>query len=795
MSEGRLAGTGGMERRCRGAGSIWRAAILLLSTGRVVAGLSSYVPCLPGGGGDLKTDAQASLVIKIDTSQTRQTIRSFGASDAWSAQYVGQWPDDKREAIADLLFETGLDEYENPKGIALSAWRFNLGAGSSRQENMSDAWHRVDTFLDGSFTGYDWSRCPGQRWFLQAAKARGVERFIAFVNSPPINMTKNGLAYCQPSCGTTNLRDDKVVDFAAYLATILKHFRDVEGIDFAGVSPFNEPNWDWDEAGQEGCRYNNSDIRRVVGALHQQLQDRQLDTEIEIVESGDINYLCNYPAFRGDYIDAFFDPAQAYYVGDKVAHRISGHSYFTCWPENNQIVGRRRVLRAKLDEYPGLDYAMTEYCLLLGSDSSIPSQYHDYGSGRDLGIDPALWMARVIHCDLTIAEASDWQWWLGISPYDYKDGLVYVSKSTFTGNYYESKMLWAMGNFSRFIRPGMKRIEVQRSDKAGAEDTVEDLMASAYWGKDEGVVVVVFVNRANEDRVVRLDFVGADVASLIPYVTKGNSGGADNLTAYRRLDPEDAVAIPARSVVTLVAGATKRGDWDKDAKVDFCDFAALADRWGGASVGDGRADLGDLVDWAAYWLEDWRFAAHWKLDETSGSVARDVLGEHDAALEGNPFWRPAGGAVGGALQLDGLDDYVRTSFAPDPGATRFAVFAWVQGGGARQAILSQSGGVNWLMLAPDGTLKTELQSAGRQGKPLGCSSIITDGQWHRVGLAWDGSHRTLYVDDIEVACDAQDSLAGSTGNLSIGVGSAPATSAFWKGLIDDVRIYDRAVTP
>ncbi len=33
-------------------------------------------------------------------------------------------------------------------------------------------------------------------------------------------------------------------------------------------------------------------------------------------------------------------------------------------------------------------------------------------------------MARVIHYDLTVGGASSWQWWLAVSPYDYKDGLV-----------------------------------------------------------------------------------------------------------------------------------------------------------------------------------------------------------------------------------------------------------------------------------------------------------------------------------------------------------------------------------
>ena len=145
--------------------TIWIAAILSSCAGDA---RSSYVPCLPGSGGDLRTDAKPRLVLTIDTSRPRQTIRGFGASDAWSIQFVGQWPPAKREAIADLLFQTGLDDDQNPRGIGLSAWRFNIGAGSSRQNDISDVWHRADTFLDGALAGFDWSRCPGQRWFLQA---------------------------------------------------------------------------------------------------------------------------------------------------------------------------------------------------------------------------------------------------------------------------------------------------------------------------------------------------------------------------------------------------------------------------------------------------------------------------------------------------------------------------------------------------------------------------------------------------------------------------------------------------
>ena len=42
--------------------------------------------------------------------------------------------------------------------------------------------------------------------------------------------------------------------------------------------------------------------------------------------------------------------------------------------------------------------------------------------------------------------------------------------------------------------------------------------------------------------------------------------------------------------------------------------------YGGMSGNLRRADFMDLVDWADYWLDDFRLAAHWRLDETVGRV-------------------------------------------------------------------------------------------------------------------------------------------------------------------------------
>ena len=75
------------------------------------------------------------------------------------------------------------------------------------------------------------------------------------------------------------------------------------------------------------------------------------------------------------------------------------------------------------------------------------------------------------------------------------------------------------------------------------------------------------------------------------------------------------------------------------------------------------------------------------------------------------------------------------------------------------------------------------------------SALITDGGWHRIGFVWDGTNRILYVDDIEVASDTQSRLTGSEGGLYIGAGNTLEEGSFWTGLIDDVRIYNRAITP
>jgi len=196
------------------------------------------------------------------------------------------------------------------------------------------------------------------------------------------------------------------------------------------------------------------------------------------------------------------------------------------------------------------------------------------------------------------------------------------------------------------------------------------------------------------------------------------------------------------------------------------------------------------------WDSDFSLVAHWPLDEHEGDIVSDMLHSMAANLHGTPHWQPAGGKIGGAVQLDGVENYISTGSLMNPSDGPFSVFAWVKGGLPGQVILSQAGAANWLGAdTAAGCLGTELRGSGRNSAPLWSQATIVDGDWHRVGLAWNGAERILYVDDIEVARDAQGSLSGSDAGLYVGAGAHLEAGSFWSGLVDDVRIHSRAVTP
>lgn len=253
---------------------------------------------------------------------------------------------------------------------------------------------------------------------------------------------------------------------------------------------------------------------------------------------------------------------------------------------------------------------------------------------------------------------------------------------------------------------------------------------------------------------------------------------------------------------------TPMPDFNGDGMVDGEEVRMMVENWGSDEplcdigpmpYGDGVVDVHDLrvlSEYVSKEVLDPAIVSFWRLDEFEGDIAANAVGGPEATLVGDPRWQPTTGAVGGAIRLDGVDDCLIGGFDGDPSKAPWSVFVWVKGGAPGQVVLSQQDGVNWLTTDPEtGALGTGLQSTGRFSRTLASQTIITDDQWHHIGLTWDGTTRTLCVDGVVAAQDSQGSFAPASGPLHIGCGSDMTAGSFWAGMIDDIRIYDRAIDP
>lgn len=512
--------------------------------------------------------AAQPVKLVFDYDSPRQTIHSFGASDCWRAQYVGCWPDEKRNAIADLLFSSETDASGSPRGIGLTLWRFNIGSGSHERGDSSGVaspWRRTECFLnpDGE---WDWTKQAGQQWFIKAARERGVPYILGFSITAPYFMTRNGMARASENTPYANLRPDKYRDYAAFMAEVCNR------LDIDYLSPINEPQWEWVVSRQEGMQATNSECATLIRMLDQELSRRKAHTKVVFGEAGDIRYLYRKNTdkpMRDNQIADMFTPGGKNYIGDCdcVAKIVSGHSYWSTWPLDT-LVTTRRQLREALPS--GYGYWQTEYCPMEQNPDNP-----DGGAQRDTGMDLALYIARVIHYDLTVAEASSWQSWTALSEANYKDALIWIGdKDTLhhpwkkpmadfmeegktDGAFLLSKYLWALGNYSFFVRPGMVRLAPAAG--RGGEDGY-GLMSSAYIDKATGRFVTVIVNYGESPATAEVDVKHLPDGSCLSRFRCYETSSRCDLKYVGEYACGN-VPVPARSVVTLVSDYLCKKIW------------------------------------------------------------------------------------------------------------------------------------------------------------------------------------------------------------------------------------------
>lgn len=499
--------------------------------------------------------------ITLNINETFQTIDHFGASGGFDDQWVGKWPDQSKEPVAKLLFSADVDAQGNPKGIALSLWRTVIGDGAADQMNSGfspSSWNReTECYLQSDGT-YDWSRQQGEQWFLSKARDYGVTKFAAWATTPPYFMTKNGYTFSTSEVSGFNCTAANYQAYATFLAEVLNHYNTL-GYSFETVSPFNETQYAWNAgvgtATQSGTSAYNSEMAAFLRVADDVFTTYNVNTKMMITEAAQLKYLYEGSGNTGNQLATFFTESSPNYIGglEHLSRHVAGHSYFSN-STSTESIAQRRSLRDKLSQLGGgLDYWQSEYSLL----------GDEYLQGKPLGslaeIDYALWLSRIIHTDLVFGNATGWSFWTALNQSDYDDhryrfNLIFYQPnangpSQTNGTFSAVKNLWALGNFSRFVRPGMVRFNVV--DHANTVDTaaVEKFMVSGY--RSNGTVVLVFVNNANSARTVNFRNYGNDFSFVNNTVTMYTTSASQNLKKSEA--SADNVVIPAKSIVTLQA--------------------------------------------------------------------------------------------------------------------------------------------------------------------------------------------------------------------------------------------------
>jgi hypothetical protein len=194
--------------------------------------------------------------------------------------------------------------------------------------------------------------------------------------------------------------------------------------------------------------------------------------------------------------------------------------------------------------------------------------------------------------------------------------------------------------------------------------------------------------------------------------------------------------------------------------------------------------------------------AWWKFDEITGPTADDSTGRlQDGAVTGATW---TSGAIGNALDFNGVNQGVLVGNAAAlSGTGNFTLSAWVKvpqdsSGGVilRQSDPGASGdqGVYAMGVNPDGTVNFSVSGSVGDQFNLGTVASIKDNAWHFLAAVRSGTTGTIYVDGVSAANGSGTLQSLTSHAVAIGYDPRSGNQRF-KGLIDDVRIYERALPP
>ena len=217
-------------------------------------------------------------------------------------------------------------------------------------------------------------------------------------------------------------------------------------------------------------------------------------------------------------------------------------------------------------------------------------------------------------------------------------------------------------------------------------------------------------------------------------------------------------------------------------------------------AGNQTTSAGVTVTVSNGWTAPSGLVAAYTFAEGSGATTADVSGNgNTGTLVGGISWS-ASGRYGTALSFDGVNDLVSIADAPSIDLTSgMTIEAWINptalSGWRTVAMKEMPGGLDYSLYASNGSRPAGY--ANTTGSTMYVSaagpSALTTGAWTHLAVTYGGGTLRLYVNGVQVASQTgSGTIRTSTAALTIGGNNV--WSEWFAGLIDEVRIYNRALT-